>query len=60
MRPLYYLENCKEYEIDIKKSIRKVEIFIRKYGIRAMRLIYDEDCFEDLIKEYVETHNMFE
>lgn len=57
---VYYLENCKEYEIDIKKSIRKVEIFIRKYGIRAMRLIYDEDCFEDLIKEYVETHNMFE
>ncbi len=57
---VYYLENCKEYEIDIKKSIREVEIFIRKYGIEAMRLIYDEDCFEEVIKEYIKTHNMFE
>ncbi len=57
---VYYLENCKEYEIDIKKSIREVNIFIRKYGIKAMRLIYDEDCFEVVIKEYIETHSMFE
>lgn len=56
---VYYLENCKEYEIDIKKSIREVEIFIRKYGIRAIRLMYDEDCFEEVIKGYIETHSVF-
>lgn len=44
---VYYLENCKEYTIDIKKPIREVEIFIRKYGIRARRLMYDE-VFWDL------------
>ena len=48
---VYYLENCKEYTIDIKKPIREVEIFIRKYGIRARRLIYDEDCLEEVVKE---------
>lgn len=55
---VHYLENCKEYEIDIKKPIRKVEIFIRKYGIRAIRLVYDEDYFEEIVKEYIETHSV--
>ena len=56
---VYYLENCKEYTIDIKKPIREVEIFIRKYGIRARRLIYDEDCLEEVVKEYIKTHSIF-
>lgn len=56
---IYYLENCKEYTIDIKKPIREVEIFIRKYGIRARRLIYDEDCLEEVVKEYIKTHSIF-
>ena len=55
---VHYLENCKEYEIDIKKPIRKVEIFIRKYGIRAIRLVYDEYYFEEIVKEYIETHSV--
>lgn len=56
---VYYLENCKEYTIDIKKPIREVEIFIRKYGIRARRLMYDEDCLEEVVKEYIKTHSIF-
>ena len=56
---VYYLENCKEYTIDIKKPIREVEIFICKYGIRARRLIYDEDCLEEVVKEYIKTHSIF-
>lgn len=54
---VYYLEHCKEYEIDIKKLIRKVEIPLDKYGIYAIRLIYDKDYFEDIIKKYVETNS---
>lgn len=54
---MYYLEHCKEYEIDIKKLIRKVEIPLDKYGIYAIRLIYDKDYFEDIIKKYVETNS---
>ena len=56
---VYYLENCKEYTIDIKKPIREVKIFIRKYGIRARRLMYDEDCLEEVVKEYIKTHSIF-
>lgn len=37
----------------------EVEIFIRKYGIRARRLIYDEDCLEEVVKEYIKTHSIF-
>ena len=54
---VYYLEHCKEYEIDIEQFLREVEIPLDKYGIYAIRLIYDKDYFEDIIKKYVETNS---
>ena len=56
---IYYLENCKKYEIDINNAIRKKEVNINKYGIKAVRLMYDGDYLKEMIKEYIAGNSMF-
>ena len=43
----------------INNAIRKKEVNINKYGIKAVRLMYDGDYLKEMIKEYIAGNSMF-